>query len=626
MTAKLIRGRGIRRILVRSLPLVVLDIAATVVAFLIAAWGTKAGEIDLASPFFMGQMALLSLVNVAVFGVFRMYNSLWEYASVDDAARIVFATAVGSVIGDVLGALVFDARMPFRVYICAWAILLVICGMARFAIRVNSKGRSWSFLGAESPGQARTLIVGAGESGSLVVSRMLAGSDEIVGCPVGYVDDSKRKIGRRIHGVKVLGDCGGIPRICKQQSIEQIVVAIPSGTQKQKRRVYDLCMETGCKVLTLPEKVKDIPEEQLSKVPIRDVEVSDLLAREEVALDEGLVGTYLRGTTVLVTGGGGSIGSELVRQLLPAKPAKIILFDIYENTVYELYHEIAGKAREAGIEIVTEIGSITHMPALEEVFDRHNPHVVFHAAAHKHVPLMESNPREAIENNVFGTLNVVRMAHERGCSHFILISTDKAVNPANVMGATKRMCEMVVQHYAQVSKTVFASVRFGNVLGSHGSVIPLFKRQLKAGGPITLTHQDITRYFMTIPEAARLVITAGALAEGGEIFVLDMGEPVRIYDLAENLIRLSGLTVGEDIEIKVMGLRPGEKLYEELNMDDEPTVPTANGAITVIKGVRPEVADVRVRLDELGAALPLERDEIKRVLQKAVPTYTPEFQ
>lgn len=616
----------LRRIIVRSLPLVVLDVAATVVAFLIAVWGTKAGEIDLASPFFIGQMALLSLVNVVVFGIFRMYNSLWEYASVDDAARIVVATLVGSAVGDVLGALIFDARMPFRVYICAWAILLVICGMTRFSIRVNSKGRSWSFFGAESPGQARTLIVGAGESGSLVVSRMLAGNDEIVGCPVGYVDDNRSKIGRRIHGVKVLGDCGDIPRICKQQSIEQIVVAIPSGTQREKRRVYDLCMETGCKVLALPEKVKDIPEEQLGKIPIRDVEVSDLLAREEVALDEGLVGTYLAGTTVLVTGGGGSIGSELVRQLLPAKPAKIVLFDIYENTVYELYHEISGRAREAGIEIVTEIGSITHMPALEEVFDRHQPQVVFHAAAHKHVPLMESNPREAIENNVFGTLNVARMADERGCSHFILISTDKAVNPANVMGATKRMCEMIVQNYAQSSDTIFASVRFGNVLGSHGSVIPLFKRQLKAGGPITLTHQDITRYFMTIPEAARLVITAGALAKGGEIFVLDMGEPVRIYDLAENLIRLSGLAVGEDIEIKVTGLRPGEKLYEELNMDDEPTVPTANGAITVINGVRPEVADVDVRLDELEQALPLDRDEIKRVLQKAVPTYTPEFQ
>lgn len=626
MAMNIIRGHGLRRTIVRSLPLVILDIAATAVAFLIAAWGTKAGEIDLSSPFFIGQMVLLSLVNVIVFGIFRMYNSLWEYASVDDAARIVLASIAGSVIGDVLGAYVFGARMPFRVYVSAWAILLVICGMARFAIRVNSKGRSWSFLGVESPGQTRTLIVGAGESGSLVVSRMLAGSDEIAGCPVGYVDDDRRKIGRRIHGVKVLGNCGDIPRICKQQAIEQIVVAIPSGTQKQKQRVYGLCMKTGCKVLTLPEKVKGIPEEQLGKVPIRDVDVSDLLAREEISLDKSLVGTYLEGTTVLVTGGGGSIGSELVRQLLPAGPSKIVLFDIYENTVYELYHEIAAKAREAGIEVVTEIGSITHMPALEEVFDRHRPQVVFHAAAHKHVPLMESNPREAIENNVFGTLNVARMAHERGCSHFILISTDKAVNPANVMGATKRMCEMIVQYYAQFSDTAFASVRFGNVLGSHGSVIPLFKRQLKEGGPITLTHQDIVRYFMTIPEAARLVITAGALAEGGEIFVLDMGEPVRIYDLAENLIRLSGLTVGEDIEIKVTGLRPGEKLYEELNMADEPTEPTANGAITVIKGVRPEVADVQVRLDVLSNALELDRDDIKRALKEAVPTYTPEFQ
>ena len=626
MAMNIIRGRGLRRTIVRSLPLVILDIAATAVAFLIAAWGTKAGEIDLSSPFFIGQMVLLSLVNVIVFGIFRMYNSLWEYASVDDAARIALASIAGSVIGDVLGAYVFGARMPFRVYVSAWAILLVICGMARFAIRVNSKGRSWSFLGVESPGQTRTLIVGAGESGSLVVSRMLAGSDEIAGCPVGYVDDDRRKIGRRIHGVKVLGNCGDIPRICKQQAIEQIVVAIPSGTQKQKQRVYGLCMKTGCKVLTLPEKVKGIPEEQLGKVPIRDVDVSDLLAREEISLDKSLVGTYLEGTTVLVTGGGGSIGSELVRQLLPAGPSKIVLFDIYENTVYELYHEIAAKAREAGIEVVTEIGSITHMPALEEVFDRHRPQVVFHAAAHKHVPLMESNPREAIENNVFGTLNVARMAHERGCSHFILISTDKAVNPANVMGATKRMCEMIVQYYAQFSDTAFASVRFGNVLGSHGSVIPLFKRQLKEGGPITLTHQDIERYFMTIPEAARLVITAGALAEGGEIFVLDMGEPVRIYDLAENLIRLSGLTVGEDIEIKVTGLRPGEKLYEELNMADEPTEPTANGAITVIKGVRPEVADVQVRLDVLSNALELDRDDIKRALKEAVPTYTPEFQ
>lgn len=619
----MVKHTNIRRILVRSAPLVILDVAATVVAFLIAAWGTKAVEIDLASSFFIGQMVLLSLVNVIVFGLFRMYNSLWEYASVDDAARIVVATLVGSVVGDVLGALLFDARMPFRVYICAWAILLVICGMTRFSIRVNSKGRSWSFLGVSSSGQPRTLVVGAGESGSLIVSRMLAGNDEVIGCPVGYVDDNKRKIGRRIHGVKVLGDCSEIPQICKQLSVEQIVVAVPSGTRSEKRRIFDLCMRTGCRILTLPEKVKDIPEEQLAHVPIRDVEVSDLLAREEVELDSVLVGAYLTNATILVTGGGGSIGSELVRQLLYAKPAAIVLFDIYENTVYELYHEIAQPAKELGIEIVTEIGSITNSSALKEVFERHEPQVVFHAAAHKHVPLMESNPKEAVENNVFGTLNVVQMAHEYNCSHFILISTDKAVNPANVMGATKRLCEMIVQNYAQFSSTVFAAVRFGNVLGSHGSVIPLFKRQLKAGGPITLTHKDITRYFMTIPEAARLVITAGALAKGGEIFVLDMGEPVRIYDLAENLIRLSGLTVGEDIEINIVGLRPGEKLYEELSMADEPAEPTQNGAITVITGRRPEVDDVDRRLKRLEAALEAGSEETRRALVEVVPTYKP---
>lgn len=613
------------RVIVRTFPLVIIDVVATIAAFLIAAWGTNATEINLESGLFISQVVLIALVNVVVFACFRMYNSMWEYASVDDAARIVVATLVGSLIGDVLSMALFPTRMPFRVYISAWAILFVICALSRFLIRVNSRQRSWSFLGVQGEGLPRTLVVGAGESGSLVVNRMLAGNDDIPGCPVAYVDDDPKKVGRRIHGVKVLGSCADIPSVCAANQIEQIVVATPAASRKEKKRIYDYCIETGCKVLTVPDQIKDIPESQLGRIVLRDVEVPDLLAREEVALDESLVGDYLTGKTVLVTGGGGSIGSELVRQLLPAKPGKIVLFDIYENTVYELFHEIRPQALEAGIEVVTEIGSITHMPALEEVFDRHKPQVIFHAAAHKHVPLMETNAREAIENNVFGTLNVTRMADERGCSHFILISTDKAVNPANVMGATKRMCEMVVQHFAADSQTVFASVRFGNVLGSHGSVIPLFKRQLKNGGPITVTHKDITRYFMTIPEAARLVITAGALAKGGEIFVLDMGEPVRIYDLAENLIRLSGLTVGEDIEIKVTGLRPGEKLYEELSMTDEPTAPTANGSITVIQGIRPEVEQVPQRLDLLEGSLELSNDEIKVALQKAVPTYTPEF-
>lgn len=612
------------RQLIRALPLVVIDAMATIVAFLIATWGTRAFELDVDSLGFVAHLAYLVLINLIVFGVFRMYNSMWEYASIDDAARIVMATLAGSVIGDVTGALIFGGRMPMRVYLCAWAILLVICGMARFLIRANSNGRRWSFMGVKFTGLPRTLVVGAGESGSLVVSRMLAGSDDISGCPIAFVDDDPDKIGRRIHGVRVVGSCKEIARVCSRNDIDQIVVALPSASLAQRQRVFNLCVETGRKVLVVPEVIKDIPEDQIGKLPVRDVEVSDLLARDEIDLDKSLVGTYLSGTVVLVTGGGGSIGSEIVRQLLPAKPAKIVLFDIYENTVYELYHEITRDAKAAGIEIVTEIGSITYMPALQEVFERHHPQVIFHAAAHKHVPLMESNPREAIENNVFGTLNVVRMAHESGCSHFILISTDKAVNPANVMGATKRACEMIVQSYARKSDTIFAAVRFGNVLGSHGSVIPLFKRQLKNGGPITVTHEDITRYFMTIPEASRLVITAGALAKGGEIFVLDMGEPVRIYDLATNLIRLSGLRVGEDIEIVVTGLRPGEKLYEELNLDDEPTVPTANGAITVITGARPEVDTVDDRLSVLREALSEDDAALKKTLQDVVPTYRPQ--
>lgn len=623
MTANTPAKRGIGRMAIRSLPLVALDVVATIVAFLVAAWGTQTENIVVGAINFVPHLCFLALVNVIVFAIFRMYNSMWEYASVDDAARILTATIVGSVVGDVLGALLFGGRLPFRVYFCAWAILFVICSLARFLIRVNSHGRSWSFFGISSPGLPRTLIVGAGESGSLVVSRMLAGNDEIVGVPVGFVDDDPAKTGRRIHGVQVLGSCAEIPTICAQRGVEQIVVATPSAPWYRKQELFELCIEAGCKVLTVPEKIKDIPEEQLGRIVLRDVEVPDLLARDEIDLDTSLVADYLTNKVVLVTGGGGSIGSEIVRQLIPARPTKIVLFDVYENTVYELFHELSKKAAHEGIELVTEIGSITHLPALEKAFAQHLPDVVFHAAAHKHVPLMESNPREAIENNIFGTLNTVKVSEKYGCSHFILISTDKAVNPANIMGATKRMCEMIIQHYATQSEAVFAAVRFGNVLGSHGSVLPLFKRQLKEGGPITVTHKDITRYFMTIPEAARLVITAGALAKGGEIFVLDMGEPVRIYDLAENLIRLSGLRVGEDVRIEITGLRPGEKLYEELNMDDEPTFPTQNGAITVVTGVRPEVEDVERRLDILADAIELSPDCMKEALMEAVPTFRP---
>ena len=603
------------------MPLIVLDVAATAIAFIIAAWGTGVLGLVLGMHGFAAYLACLAIINVAVFATGRMYNTLWEYASIDELVRVVVVTLLAAVIGDAFTALVFGQRLPFRVYVVSWFVLLLVCGASRFAIRLYSGAKGWSVFGIkEKSGLPRTLIVGAGETGSIAVKRMLSGNSNMPGCPVGLVDDDFSKIGNRVHGVKVLGTCNNIPAFCEGGRIDQIVIAMPSATKQQRDRIYDFCMKTGVHTLV----INDTPRDANDSVPLREVEISDLLAREEKSLDLAQMG-YITGKRVLVTGGGGSIGSELVRQLLPAKPKQIVLFDIYENTTYELFHDIVQPAKEQGTDIRVFIGSITHLPAIEKVFDLYEPQVVFHAAAHKHVPLMERNAREAIENNVFGTLNVVRLAHQHGCTHFVQISTDKAVNPANVMGATKRMDEMIVQYYASISKTVFTAVRFGNVLGSHGSVVPLFKRQLHEGGPITITHKDITRYFMTIPEASRLVITAGALAKGGEIFVLDMGEPVRIYDLAVNLIRLSGLMPGKDIEIKEVGLRPGEKMYEELLMDDEELIPTQHSEIRISTAEADKMEEIKDKLEKLEACLDEDNDTIKATLAKVVPTYHPQF-
>ena len=614
-------GTGKVRAAIKAMPLIVLDVAATAIAFIFAAWGTGVLGLVLGMHRFAAYLACLAIINVAVFAIGRMYNTLWEYASIDELVRVVVVTLLAAIIGDLFTALVFGQRLPFRVYVVSWFVLLLVCGASRFAIRLYSGAKGWSVFGIkEKSGLPRTLIVGAGETGSIAVKRMLSGNSNMPGCPVGLVDDDFSKIGNRVHGVKVLGTCNNIPVFCEGGRIGQIVIAMPSATKQQRDRIYDFCMQTGVRTLV----INDTPRDANDSVPLREVEISDLLAREEKSLDLAQMG-YIAGKRVLVTGGGGSIGSELVRQLLPAKPKQIILFDIYENTTYELFHDIVQPAKEQGTDIRVFIGSITHLPAIEKVFDLYEPQVVFHAAAHKHVPLMEHNAREAIENNVFGTLNVVRLAHQHGCTHFVQISTDKAVNPANVMGATKRMDEMIVQYYAANSKTVFTAVRFGNVLGSHGSVIPLFKRQLPEGGPITITHKDITRYFMTIPEASKLVITAGALAKGGEIFVLDMGEPVRIYDLAVNLIRLSGLVPGKDIEIKEVGLRPGEKMYEELLMDDEELIPTQHSEIRISAAEADKMEEIKDKLEKLEACLDEDNDAIKATLAKVVPTYQPQF-
>ncbi len=657
---------------VETVCLVAFDVLATCTALWGAAGGTPLGAAMASDAGALALSGLAALANVLVFILAGLYNSLWRYASISEVLRIGAATLLGSLLGDAVLGLAFGfALMSLRTALLYWAVLLVLCGGARLALRAVWGNQSWRLARKASGALPRTLVVGAGETGSLTIKRMLTGDRDMLGDPVALVDDDPTKRGMRVHGVKVEGTTADVPRLARELGCEQVVFACPSAGFADRQRILSLCMETGLRVQTLPN-VRDIPQDGLAKVALRDVEVADLLARDEVELDVGQA-AYVSGKCVLVTGGGGSIGSEIARQLLPARPSKVVLFDIYENTAYELYHEIRAAAEAQGTEVgsigseiarqllparpskvvlfdiyentayelyheiraaaeaqgtevVVEIGSICDEAALRPVFESHRPDVVFHAAAHKHVPLMERNAREAVENNVFGTRRVALLANEFGCSHFVLISTDKAVNPTNVMGATKRMCELEVQSLAAHSKTVFAAVRFGNVLGRHGSVIPLFKRQLKEGGPITLTHRDITRYFMTIPEASRLVIAAGALAKGGEVFILKMGDPVRIYDLACNLVRLSGLKLGRDVEIKVTGLRPGEKLYEELLMDDEDPVETGNDDILVSVAKPLPEEEVVSRLDALRESLAGPNEEIKRALARAVPTYRPQIE
>ena len=604
----------------------VIDFLATYMALYSAAWGTTKWATATGATGGLLAVGVLGIVNVGVFATFKMYNSLWRYASMAEALRILYATVVGSICGDLLFSLAFDGGLSVRSYVMAWALLVIMTAGTRLAARALWHSRAQRSARAGEPGsRPRTLIVGAGQTGSLTIKRMHLGDEDMCGEPVALVDDDITKHGRHVHGVKVYGASDDIPRIAQECRAEQIVLACPSALASERQRILSICLTTGLRILTLPN-VRDLAQQDDGRIALREVEISELLSRDEVAFDSTGMG-YVRDQAVLVTGGGGSIGSELVRQLIEARPSQIIIFDVYENTAYELLHEMQPKATELGVTLSVVIGSVTNERIVRDCFQRYRPKVVFHAAAHKHVPLMEDNAREAVENNVLGTWVVCRLAEELGCSHCcILVSTDKAVNPTNVMGATKRLCELEIQALAQTSRsTVFAAVRFGNVLGSHGSVIPLFRRQLRSGGPLTVTHPDITRYFMTIPEAAQLVITAGSMAQAGEIFILEMGKPVRIYDLAVNLIKLSGLRVGRDIEVVFTGLRPGEKLYEELQMHDEDLHPTQNPSILVSTAPPPTRLEVEDKIARLMACLPQGGEQIKRELARAVPTYHPRF-
>ena len=601
----------------RTALLLLLDIIATYLSYWLASILTNVkGEVFVNNEIYF-VLGILAFINVVVLATFRLYNNLWEYASIDEVIQIVGATVLGT-LGGAVFLWIIGTRLPIRVFVVSCFLLIFFMGGIRFVFRfMRQKGRAIA-SSQRTCDRPRTLVVGAGETGSLAIGRMASKDPLMPGIPIVATDDDPAKRGQRIHGVKVSGGTPDIVDLVDRYDIEQIVVAIPSSTPEERKRIYGECTKTDCRLRTLPN-VRALSLDEIGDVSLRDVDVADLLGREEIVLNTRAVSGYIAGETVLVTGGGGSIGSELCRQLCTVAPARIVIFDIYENDAYMLRNELLSEYDD--IDIIIEIGNVCDKERVNEVFAKYRPGSVFHAAAHKHVPLMEHCPREAVHNNVFGTLNAVRAADAYGAARFIFISTDKAVNPTSVMGATKRMGEMIVQYYARTSKTIFTAVRFGNVLGSNGSVIPVFQRQIAAGGPVTVTHPDIERFFMTIPEASRLVIQAGGMAHGGEIFILDMGEPVKIVDLAKGLIQLQGLTPDVDIKIEFTGLREGEKMYEELLMDEESTLPTDNQSIMISTGQEISYDQVASKLDELENALSATDGEAIRMLEQAVPTY-----
>lgn len=511
-----------------------------------------------------------------VYGLMGMYDSLWRYAEIVEFFRLCVASVIAVALFAISSFFVFtDVRVPISVYFLSALFAVSITLYSRLTYRMYRNVK----LGKQGRKLARrTLLIGAGDAASTLLHEQFKNPSpemNIICC----VDDAPEKQGRYIMGIQIMGTTEDIPELVERCEIETILLAIPTMDEENKRRVLSACNRTKCNVKILPDIVKMITDGKDLASRIRDVRVEDLLGRDEVQLSS-VITQFVGGKRVLVTGGGGSIGSELCRQIASCGPEMLIVVDIYENSAYAIQQELRRKYGES-LKLEVLIASVRDSKKMDALFESYRPQLVFHAAAHKHVPLMEDSPEEAVKNNVFGTYNTAVAADKYGAERFVLISTDKAVNPTNVMGATKRVCEMVVQAMAQKSKTRFAAVRFGNVLGSNGSVIPLFKDQIACGGPVTVTHPDIVRYFMTISEAVSLVLEAGAMAKGGEIFVLDMGKPMRILDLAENLIKLSGFIPYKDIQIVFTGLRPGEKLFEELLMDEEGLQKTANRKIYI---------------------------------------------
>ena len=557
-----------------------------------------------------------AVILLIIFYIFRLYKSVWRYASDTELVNNAVAVIISAILQPVL-CWIFGTDLPDSYPFYYGVFLLFFTAGIRFSYRILRIFQNRRLSRRSGLTKFNCMIVGAGAAGNSILKEIETSHylNMHVSC---VIDDNPGCHGKYLRGVPIVGGRECIPFCVGKYDIDEIIIAIPSASRAALRPILDICKETGCKLRILPGMYQlingDVDVSQL-----REVQIEDLLGREPIEVNVDDIIGYVWNKVVLVTGGGGSIGSELCRQIAQHCPRRLIVFDIYENNAYELQQELRVKYPE--LDLVVLIGSVRNTARVEDVFKTYRPQIVYHAAAHKHVPLMEDSPREAIKNNVFGTLKVARAADKYGVKRFVMISTDKAVNPTNIMGASKRICEMIIQNQNRKSETEFVAVRFGNVLGSNGSVIPLFKKQIAEGGPVTVTDPEMVRYFMTIPEAVALVLQAGAYAKGGEIFVLDMGEPMKILELAQNLIKLSGFRVDEDIKIEIIGLRPGEKMYEELLMKEEGLQETANRMIHIGKPIEFDAERFEQQLDELYEAAVSEEGDIRRMVQEIVPTY-----
>ncbi len=555
------------------------------------------------------------VMTLVVFYIFKLYHSLWAFAGTAEVQNILAGCGLSAIL-DFAGMRVLQYPIPRSYYFTYALVLTGLTTGTRFSYRIL---RGMRHKAQNRKNGTRVMIIGAGDAGNTVIKEIVNSSYSTMTIKC-IIDDDEHKWGRFIQGIKIVGGRDRIVEYAALYGIDEIFIAIPSANRATMKALVEICKETSCKLRTLPG-IYQLVNGEVNVSKLRDVDVEDLLGRDPIKVDLDSILNYVRNQVIMVTGGGGSIGSELCRQIAGHKPARLIIVDIYENNAYEIQQEL--KQRYPKLDLVVLIASVRNTNRINSIMREYRPDIIYHAAAHKHVPLMEVSPNEAIKNNVFGTWKTAQAAVQNGVKKFVMISTDKAVNPTNIMGASKRICEMIIQTYNRHYETEFVAVRFGNVLGSNGSVIPLFKKQIAAGGPVTVTHPDIIRYFMTISEAVSLVLQAGVYAKGGEIFVLDMGEPVKILDLAKNLIRLSGYKVDEDIRIEFTGLRPGEKLYEEMLMREEGLTDTANKLIHIGRPIEFDETLFYVQLNNLKHAVENECEDVRSLIQEIVPTYVP---